>query len=638
MPSSWTPVRSLLLTPFICLLVCWPAFGDLSDALKGAGETPTDPPANTETADASDPAEADAPEPDAEAPALELPNLTRDEAMQLMDVWIKEIDRDKETLNSYYHYGKNSKRTLGNAFEAAGAQDRHSYVDSWSGWLYMDWDSASNFYRNQAYELRKSQSTIRTTGHLTPGQLNYLANGMQAYRHRHEEIADVMAQRVVNTARRLYYMELEEHDSEEVQAIAKAAGQVNDERGDGIRGRIRSYSSDLVFYAVKHDEPMDDYAPREGLPPHNPVINADGDGEIPMDELIRMFNEDLKLLKEMRQAVSEGKSFDAHRYGQLDSRLLSIAQEIQRRGGTLPEEIPRGRPRYNPETANPNESEDDATEGGKPIKLGPPPTKPVKPIALPKLGNTTTQKKLNKDVSDSEKELFDHLMTKRDDWDLKSALDWDGKRHRLIGKATKAQQTLALAAAGSHSPEELKRLREISKGFEQLAKDQATDKELVAKFDSAKKLLDDYIAVNTALNNAGSGYGPVHDTARKLASTPGIVESAMKFGNYRAWHDAEAARTAMWKHQAQMNTRMRELMRAHKKLLNDRLVRGQDIINESLKQAGQEPSFRVHRDRDYIKTNGQAVKNLLGPSGRRVLIEQSSRRHQAGKVLKIPKD
>ncbi len=619
----------LLLVGF-CLLTGMPSHADLTKALGDANEPSPDQP-NNDQPDSAQPGDGPAPdaEPDRVAPVL--PNLRRNEAMQLTTIWMKEIRRDQTTLHGYYSHGANAQRTLGNAFEMVGAADHNGHLEAWAGWVYLDWISASNFYTNQAYELRKSQSTIRKRGALTPGQVNYLAQGMQNYRERHAEIADVMAQRVETTARGLHYSELEDHESEEVQDLAWAARQVNSERAAGIHGRIRSYGSDLVFYAVTPDNPMTEYAPQEGLPPHNPVINAGGDGEVSMDELIRMFNKDLKDLKEMRKQIREGKEIDGWRYSALDSRLLSIANEIKERGGTLPEEIPTGRPRHKPETANPNQSDVDKPNGDTPVKLGPPPTAPVKPMALPELGNTPNQKKFKQDVVDSEKELFDHLMTKRKDWDMKSALEWDGKRHALIGKATKAQQSLALAAAGSHSPSELKRLRAISKGLEELATDKKTDKELSKKFHYAKKVLDDYIAVNEALKKAGAGHGPVVKTIAAI-KMPNYADAAMKLGGYRAWSDADRARTAMWKHQASMNKKGRDIMHAQQKLLNDRLMRGQKTINESLKQAGRKPGFRVHRDKDYIKTGSPAVKDLLGPSGQNVLVQQAKLRREATKI------
>ncbi|MBX2853064.1 MAG: hypothetical protein KTR15_15115 [Phycisphaeraceae bacterium] len=609
---------------FTGLLVGFPSAADLTDALEGAGETATDPPADTDPV-----GPADAPDAEPAAPGVELPNLSREEAMQLLDIWATEIARDQHALGRHYSYGKNSQRTLGNAFETVGAEDRHNYVESWAGWVYMDWSSASRFYTNQAHELRKSQSTIRKQGSLTPGQVNYLAQGMYAYRERHEEIAEVMAQRVQTTAYGLYYSELESHESEEVQALAKAAGEVNHEKAMGIHGRIRSYGNDLVFYAVQPDQPLNEYAPQEGLPPHNPVINAGGPNEVPMDELERMFNEDLARLKAMDKQALEGKQIDAYLYSITRSRLKSIANEIKARGGKVPAEIPNGPQRYDPNASAP--------KADKPEKLGPPPTKPVKPIALPDLGDSPSGKKFKKDVVDSEKALFEHMMQKRDKWTLDESLKWDGKRHELIRQATKSQQTLALAVAGSHTPGELKQLRAISKGLGELAQDRQTDKELSDKFRQAKKLMDDYVAVNESLKKAGAGHG----TMVKIITTakmPNYTEAAMKFGTYRAWHDAEEARRAMWKHQTKMNAKGRELMRMQKKLFNDRLMRGEKMINETLKQAGKEPNFRVHRAKDYTKTNGQAVNDLLGPSGRQVLIEQGNRRRQAGRALDKTKD
>lgn len=133
--------------------------------------------------------------------AQEPERLTSAEAKRQIQEYLDEINMLWQEKRDTYG-AEEAKILMGDAFSRAGVGWAKRYIDSWGGWLYVDWDKAQKFYDRHRYRLETSIRAIYQQGYATPADMQYLAEGMSQWRRIEPDIDRIFSDYVRFQARR----------------------------------------------------------------------------------------------------------------------------------------------------------------------------------------------------------------------------------------------------------------------------------------------------------------------------------------------------------------------------------------------------------------------------------------------------
>lgn len=203
----------------------------------------------------------------------------------------------------------------------------------------------------------------------------------------------------------------------------------------------------------------------------------------------------------------------------------------------------------------------------------------------------------------AETTLVEHLTTCENEWTSQTALDWDGRMHKLIGQLLELERRYAMAfASPRYTDEENSKLAQAYKDSPALKRKARNEQMLFAKYMKLQELADKEVPK----------YKYASDTATRLRLLDILYRTKM-------------ALDAWWLVANQITDLRGPQLELLKTVNASRLERGLGEI----KHFHPDAVIKFHKKKDYLGTKSPLLVKLLGPAGMDILKKEYDRRYKA---------